>query len=69
MHIPTIGRYIADCLEHKLDPRMAKSWRRRPETAAGRDWKGVQGRMGGSYSVLNLADVKEDEWTTIAPRL
>lgn len=67
--IPVIGGYIADCLEGKLDPRMARTWRWRPETAVGRDWHDVQGRMGGSDSVLNFANVKEDEWTSIAPRL
>ncbi|KAK5686893.1 hypothetical protein LTS10_001028 [Elasticomyces elasticus] len=65
MHIPTIGRYIVDCLEGKLEPRMAKVWRWRPETAVGRDWKDVQGRMGGSYKVLNFADYGEGEWTSI----
>lgn len=66
MHIPTIGGYIADCLEAKLDSRMEQSWRWRPETAVGRDWTDVQGRMGGSYRVLDLQDVKDGEWTSIA---
>lgn len=64
-HIPIIGRYIADCMVGKMDERMEKVWRWRPETAVGRDWKDVQGRMGGSYKVLNLADIPEDEWTQI----
>ena len=68
MHIPTIGRYIADCLESKLDPRMKESWRWRPETAVDRDWTDVQGRTGGSYRVLDLQDVKDDEWTNLPPR-
>jgi sarcosine oxidase / L-pipecolate oxidase len=69
MHIVTIGSYIADCMEGCLDQRMARSWRWRPETAVNRDWRDVQDRAGGSYSVLNLADFKDDEWTTIAARL
>lgn len=69
MHIPTIGGYIADCMEGNLDERMKRTWRWRPETAVGRQWKDVQGRMGGSYSVLNLADVDENEWTTIPAKL
>lgn len=64
-HIPIVGGYIADCLEGKLDPRMQEVWRWRPETAVGRDWEDVQGRMGGSYKVLNLADIPEAEWTKI----
>lgn len=63
-HIPIVG-YIADCLEGKLDPRMHKVWRWRPETAVGRDWEDVQGKMGGSYKVVNLADIPEAEWTKI----
>jgi sarcosine oxidase / L-pipecolate oxidase len=65
MHIPIIGGYIVDCLEDHLGERMKKSWRWRPETAVDRDWNDVQGRMGGSYKVLNFADVKDDEWTSI----
>lgn len=67
-HIPIIGRYIADCLEGTLDERMRNVWRWRPETAVGRDWEAVQGRMGGSYQVLNLADIPDDQWTqTVQP--
>jgi sarcosine oxidase/L-pipecolate oxidase len=69
MHIPTIGGYIADCLEGHLDNRMAQSWRWRPETAVDRDWHDVQDRMGGSYQVSNFADLGDDEWTEIAHRL
>ncbi|KXT18824.1 hypothetical protein AC579_8209 [Pseudocercospora musae] len=71
-HIPIIGRYITDCLEGTLDERMKKVWRWRPETAVDRDWENVQGRMGGSYKVLNFADIPEDQWTKIkesGPRL
>lgn len=64
-HIPIIGRYIVDCMEEVLDERMGEVWRWRPETAAGRDWEDVQGRMGGSYKVLNLADFGDNEWTRI----
>lgn len=67
-HIPVVGGYITDCMEGILDPKMQRVWRWRPETAVGRDWDDVQGRMGGSYRVLNLADVKENEWTHIPPR-
>ncbi|KAF2764067.1 fructosyl amine:oxygen oxidoreductase [Teratosphaeria nubilosa] len=65
MHITVIGGYIVDCLEGHLHTRMQKSWRWRPDTAVGRDWTDVQGRMGGSYRVLNFSGIKEDEWTKI----
>lgn len=64
-HIPIIGRYIVDCVEDKLDPRMKHVWRWRPETAVNRNWEDVQGRMGGSYKVLNLVDIPGDQWTQI----
>ena len=48
-----------------MDERMRRVWRWRPETAVGRDWEDVQGRMGGSHKVLNLAEIPEDEWTKI----
>ncbi|UJO21627.1 L-saccharopine oxidase [Fulvia fulva] len=64
-HIPVIGRYVADCLEDQMDGTMKQVWRWRPETAVGRNWEDVQGRMGGSYKVLNLADMPEDQWTQI----
>lgn len=69
MHIPVIGSYIADALEGKLDERMAKSWRWRPETAVDRDWKNTQGRYGGGDKVMDFQDVKEGEWTSIPPRV
>ena len=68
MHIPVVGGYIVDCMEGKLDARLAKCWRWRPETAEGRDWHNVQGRMGGSYRVLNLAEYGNDDWTKLAPQ-
>jgi sarcosine oxidase/L-pipecolate oxidase len=64
MQIPVIGKYIADCLEGQLDPRMATAWRWRPETAVNRAWKDTQGRFGGSNTVRDFQDVKE--WTDTA---
>ena len=64
-HIPIIGRYIVQAMESTLDSRMRHVWRWRPETAVNRDWEDVQGRMGGSYKVLNFADIPEDQWTNI----
>ena len=68
MQIPVIGRYITDCLEGKLDLKMEKSWRWRPETAVDRDWKNTQGRFGGSNVVMDFQEVKDDEWTSIPTR-
>ncbi len=69
MQIPVIGRYIVQCLEGKLDERMQRSWRWRPETAVGRDWRDLQGRHGGSERIMDLAQSVEGDWTTIPPRL
>lgn len=66
MQIPVIGKYIVDCMEDKLDPRMKNTWRWRPETAVNRDWNALQGRLGGAYALRNFKDVGDDEWTTIA---
>ncbi|KAF9629617.1 FAD dependent oxidoreductase [Lasiodiplodia theobromae] len=68
MQIPIIGSYVADALEDKLDERMKRCWRWRPETAVGRDWKDRQGRWGGTNKVMDFQDVKEGEWTNIPPR-
>ncbi|KAK3708120.1 hypothetical protein LTR37_011624 [Vermiconidia calcicola] len=70
MQIPVIGQYIVDCMEGKLDERMTRSWRWRPETAVDRDWTDTQGRFGGSGVVMDFQDVKDGEWTRVAtPRL
>lgn len=65
MHISVIGKYIADCMEGKLDPRMARSWRWRPETAVDRDWNDTQGRFGGKGVVMDFQQISEDDWTKI----
>ncbi|EFE31740.1 fructosyl amine: oxygen oxidoreductase [Trichophyton benhamiae CBS 112371] len=66
-HIPSIGSFIVDVMESKLDPRLAKAFRWRPETAVGRDWGALQGRYGpkGSNRVMNFQDISENEWTNI----
>nr|OQO25227.1 hypothetical protein B0A51_05800 [Rachicladosporium sp. CCFEE 5018] len=69
MHIPVIGKYIMQCMEDRLDPRMQRTWRWRPETAVGRDWEALQGRWGGPNKVRNLADLGEGEWTEVGARL
>ena len=68
MLIPVIGRYIADCLEGRLDSRMAHSWRWRPETAVNRDWNDTQGRFGGRNEVVDFQSIRDSEWTSIPAR-
>ena len=64
-HIPAIGGFIADAMEDKLDEKLKESFRWRPETAVGRDWKDLQGRFGphGANHVMSFGDVAE--WTAI----
>lgn len=65
MQIPVIGKYIIDCMEGKLNPRMSNTWRWRPETAVRRNWQSTQDRFGGKGVVMNLQEVGEDEWTSV----
>ena len=69
MHIPVVGKYIVQCLEGKLDPKMQRSWRWRSETAVNRDWDALQGRGGGPNKLRDFASIAEDQWTTLPPRL
>ena len=66
-YIPAIGGFIVDRMEGKLDKKMAKAFRWRPETAVDRDWEDTQGRFGGPNKVMDFQKVKE--WTKIGPRL
>lgn len=61
--IPSIGGFIVDAMEGKLDPKLAQSFRWRPETAVGRNWQDTQGRSGGPNRVMDLHEVKH--WTHI----
>ncbi|KAK5265337.1 hypothetical protein LTR96_009239 [Exophiala xenobiotica] len=65
-HIVTVGDWIADILEGKMDPDLAEMFRWRPETAVGRDLLDTQGRIGGSNRIMDLQEVKE--WTRIEQR-
>ncbi|KAK5418488.1 hypothetical protein LTR06_002238 [Exophiala xenobiotica] len=65
MHIPTVGGFLVDALEGKLDGRLKESFRWRPETAVGRDWENTQARFGGPNAIMDLQTVKE--WTRIPP--
>ncbi|KAJ9659260.1 hypothetical protein H2201_007410 [Coniosporium apollinis] len=61
--IPAIGGFIVDAMEGTLDPKMAKSYRWRPETAVNRDWNDTQGRSGATNEVMDFQKVTQ--WTAI----
>lgn len=66
MHIPSIGGFIADCMEGKLGSKFATSWRWRPETA--KEFWGHQtlGRWGGAgHKMLDLKETETEGWTSI----
>ena len=66
MHISTVGGFVVDLMEGKLDGRLKSAFRWRPETAVERDWGDVQGRKGGPNRVMDFGEVKS--WTDIPPR-
>jgi sarcosine oxidase/L-pipecolate oxidase len=66
MHITSVGGYVVDTLEGKLDPRLKQAFRWRPETAVNRNWDDVQSRRGGPNTVMDFGTV--DRWTNIPPR-
>ena len=62
-YVPSVGGYIADRMEGKLDERLARAFRWRPETAVDRDWKDMQGRFGGPNKLMDFQKV--EGWTEI----
>lgn len=70
-HIPSVGGFIADCLENKMDPQMENAFRWRPETAVNRKWEDKEGRFGPEESnhVMNFSDLKAVQWTEIGPHV
>ena len=68
MQVPSIGGFITDRLEGKLCPKLTHSCRWRPETAVDRDWKSTQDRFGAEDRLMDFQDVRDDQWTRIAPR-
>lgn len=65
MQMPTIGGFIVDALEGKLQKGLKDVVRWRPETAVDRDWKFTQNRYGGPDKLMNFQDVKPEQWTQI----
>ncbi|KAJ9143413.1 FAD dependent oxidoreductase [Pleurostoma richardsiae] len=66
MHIPSIGGFIADCMEKKLDPKFEKSWRWRPETAKEFWGKDILNRFGAGNKMLDLKETETEGWTSIS---
>ncbi|KAJ6445406.1 alpha-N-acetylglucosaminidase [Purpureocillium lavendulum] len=65
-HIPSIGGYISDCLEGKLEERFARQWRWRPEIAKGFWGKDPLDRFGAGREVMDLPPPSaEGRWTHI----
>lgn len=61
--MPAIGKLVVDRLENKLEERLAKMAKWRPEQAVNRDWWDLQGRHGADEKVMEFGDVQE--WTRI----
>lgn len=63
MHIPSIGGFIVECLEKKLEPKFAKSWRWRPETS--REFWGNDklDRFGAGNKMLDVKETETEGWT------
>ncbi|GIJ82921.1 hypothetical protein Asppvi_001436 [Aspergillus pseudoviridinutans] len=68
MQMPTIGGFIADALESKLQKEVKDVVRWRPETAVDRDWRATQNRFGGPDRIMDFQKVGEDQWTRIGGR-
>lgn len=66
MQIPSIGGFIVDALEGKLQPELKDVVRWRPEIAIDRDWWSTQNRFGGPDELMDFQDVKDDGWTKIS---
>jgi sarcosine oxidase/L-pipecolate oxidase len=66
MQMPTIGGFIADALEGKLQKELEEVVKWRPEIAVDRDWWSTQDRFGGPDKLMDFQDVKDNAWTHIA---
>ncbi|PYH42358.1 NAD(P)/FAD-dependent oxidoreductase [Aspergillus saccharolyticus JOP 1030-1] len=62
-HIPSIGGFVVDRMEGRLEGRLAEVVRWRAEAAVGRDWEDTLGRFGGEYRVMDFGEVQG--WTNI----
>lgn len=58
-----VGILVADTLERKVEERLKRMMRWRPEIATERDWWDTQDRFGGEGKVMEFKNVSG--WTTI----
>jgi sarcosine oxidase/L-pipecolate oxidase len=65
MQIPSIGGFISDCLESKLEPRFAKFWRWRPETVPEFWGDDPLDRYGADNKMMDLQAAAAEGWTNI----
>lgn len=66
VHIPSIGGFISDCLEGKMEPRFTKQWRWRPEIAKEFWGNNPLDRFGAGDVVLELPpESATKRWTSI----
>lgn len=62
-HIPSIGGFISDCLEGKLESRLAEFWRWRPETVPEFWGDDPLDRFGAEYNIIDLQKAAAEGWT------
>lgn len=60
---PAVGVLVADLLEEKMNPRIARVLGWREEQACDRDWWDTQGRYGVETKVMDFQEVKK--WTRL----
>lgn len=65
MQMPTVGSFICDALEGKLQQELSDVVRWRPEIAVDRDWHATQNRFGGPNRVMDFQEIRDDQWTRI----
>jgi sarcosine oxidase/L-pipecolate oxidase len=66
MQIPSIGGFISDCMESKLEHRLAKLWKWRPETVPEFWGHDPLNRSGEDNKIIDLEEAGDEGWTAIA---
>ncbi|KAF4971010.1 hypothetical protein FSARC_2113 [Fusarium sarcochroum] len=64
-HITSIGKFITDCMEGKLEERFAKFWRWRPEKFTEFWGKDPLDRFGAGGQIMDLPKSDSEGWTDI----
>jgi sarcosine oxidase / L-pipecolate oxidase len=60
---PAVGKVVVDVLENKLEERLGRVLRWRPDIATNRDWLDTQDRFGAEGKVMDFKNVSS--WTRI----